>query len=359
MKQKRPVSKRRLPSKSSTSRRSHPSRPVHKRILLHPASVVVLLIFGVVIVGSTIPANADSFLVSAEVPAPQLTQPAVITTPTDGSTLTDSAITVSGTCPDNSYVDLSDNSIFVGVSQCTNQTFSVDVDLVTNLNQLLPQDYNITNSAGPSSTDVNVYYEPQPAPTLPFTSPVTTTPTTTTTTTQTPTASVTAQTPFYVTAPYQYQVYNVNQSVNYTLTIGGGSSPYAVTVQWGDGVVTTYVRNSPGPFVVTHSYSSSGEVNTTKVIQVDVVDSSGKLTHFQLTAIIKPAPKSSLATTTGTTNPIFKFFDNLRKYLWVIWPIYGVTMLTVFSYWLGERKLIINVKSKRRKLRLAHTKHRA
>src|SRR5690348_11337747 len=55
------------------------AQPVHKRVLLHPASVMCLLVAGVFIAGWTLHAAAASYGVTAKVPAPPLTDGAVIT----------------------------------------------------------------------------------------------------------------------------------------------------------------------------------------------------------------------------------------------------------------------------------------
>src|ERR1700744_1757637 len=57
-------------------------------ILLQPITLVVLLATGVLMVGWTYHAMAETLTVTATVPAPALTEPATITFPADGSIFT-------------------------------------------------------------------------------------------------------------------------------------------------------------------------------------------------------------------------------------------------------------------------------
>src|ERR1700722_12781423 len=93
-------------------------RPIHKRVLLHPASVLMLLCAVVLIGGLTYNAAAAT-IISSEVFAPALTTGATIGSPTDGSVFTTQApITVSGACPDESYVEIFVNGAFGGIGLC-------------------------------------------------------------------------------------------------------------------------------------------------------------------------------------------------------------------------------------------------
>jgi hypothetical protein len=145
-------------------------RPLHKHIALHPINILVLLCVGVLLVAFTISALADSYTVGAVVPAPPLTSPAVITYPLHNAQFSVQALTVGGTCPQNSYTNLSNNGVYVGTGMCSsNSTFQVATDLTAGPNQFIAQDYNITNAPGPSSPSVTVTYT---APSSPPTSVV-------------------------------------------------------------------------------------------------------------------------------------------------------------------------------------------
>jgi len=173
---KKPITHSSRPT--STRRSVHASRPLHRRISLHPLSLLGLLSVGVLLATTTLQAMAGTITVTATNPAPPLTEPAIITYPSDGSTFTTGALTVSGTCPDNSYVNLTDNGTFVGTDTCTNLTFQIGVDMSSGTNEFQAQDYNITDAPGPASSPVTVTYTP---PTPPPTSGSTTPPSNTAT----------------------------------------------------------------------------------------------------------------------------------------------------------------------------------
>ena len=105
----------------------------------------------------TYKAVADVTINAARYAQP-LTEGATIIDPVDGTTLSGQApITVSGTCPDSSYVKVYSNGIFKGVSLCnTDQTFQIQVSLFNGSNTLLAQDFNVTDQAGPVTPSILV-----------------------------------------------------------------------------------------------------------------------------------------------------------------------------------------------------------
>lgn len=136
-------------------------RPLHKRFVLHPITLLLLLCVGVLLASVTINSMAASYSVTARLPAPPLNSPAIITYPADGTVLQVQAITVLGTCPQNSYVNLSNNGQFVGTDVCSaNGTFQIGIQLVKGSNQLQAQDFNITDDPGPTSPPVTVTFNP-------------------------------------------------------------------------------------------------------------------------------------------------------------------------------------------------------
>src|SRR5487761_1729260 len=104
------VSKKRARSSAKTMHLKQ--RPLYKRFALHPLHILFLLCVSVLLVAWTFRATADSYQVTASVPAPSLTQGATITSPIDGQTLTSTPVIVSGQCPQNSYIQLTRNGQF-------------------------------------------------------------------------------------------------------------------------------------------------------------------------------------------------------------------------------------------------------
>jgi hypothetical protein len=173
---KTPVSKRAKPLKKVKKAVVKQARPLHKRLLLHPFSVMVMLCVGVILAGSTYQSLAASYGVSATVSAPQITAPAIIDTPSHSEHVTIQQVTVAGTCPAASYIKLYRGSTFSGAATCTAANFQVQTTLVSGANQLQAKVYNITNDEGPSSPPITVYYDETTA--TPPSSPPITVPTT-------------------------------------------------------------------------------------------------------------------------------------------------------------------------------------
>lgn len=154
-------------------------RPLHKQVLLHPFSIMVLLCVGVLIAGSTLRVFAIDYNVTATVPADLPSGPAVITSHTHEQHVSESPVTVSGTCPPSTYVALYRNGAFSGVSMCNGVTFQITTDVSIGANILYPKVFNLTNQEGPGGNSVTIFYDetllpPPGSDDLPIESPPTT-----------------------------------------------------------------------------------------------------------------------------------------------------------------------------------------
>jgi hypothetical protein len=218
------------------------NQPLHKRFALHPVNIFAMLCVGILLATFTLNAFADSITVTAVVPAPPLTQAAVITDPTDGTQTSTQDITITGTCPDNSYINMTDNGIFVGTSTCFSGAFSIALDLYVGTNQLLPQDYNITNSAGPASDPITITYTPSSAPSPGSTGTTSSTQPQSAASAQAPVLPVIARNgPAPIATPVQLEVTQVDLSIPYISqsitpvvsfqpTLTGTAPPYSYVV---------------------------------------------------------------------------------------------------------------------------------
>lgn len=433
-------------------RRVRDNRPIHRTIAFHPINLLFLLCAGVLLCASTFSALADSYSVTGEVLAPIPTAPAVITTPTNNQQLSPQTQTISGTCPTNTYIQVSDNSTLTAIAIC-DQTgaFQVSISLTSGLNVLTAQDFNVTNNPGPSSSAVNAYYYPPNPPSNPSTpssSPASNTITGSQATyvapvtvkvlqvdTDTPYQAsgqpqivsygptftgiappnslvvVTIHTnPYYchtysnpqgywtctfnqtippgqhtvligVKAPsgqminlspfhilvvaaapkpqvqttkftistnYAYKVWQLNKPVSLNLHITGGAAPFAFTVTWGDGTISTYVERSSADFTISHTYTHLNATLGSMPVKIAAVDTKGDFSSLQVDTVLRnPGFVASTASSNGSG-----FLSRVKPWLTVLWPGYIVIVLMVFSFWLGERQetlaLISGKKSSRR-----------
>lgn len=137
----------------------------HHHIALTTLGLAAISLILAILVATRL--HAESYDVTATVPAALPSTPAFITSPTDQEHVTDSPITVSGTCPPNSYVTIYRDGVLSGMASCISNTFSLQVSLVPGANELLAKVYNITNNEGPASPPITVYYDVVTPPTPP------------------------------------------------------------------------------------------------------------------------------------------------------------------------------------------------
>lgn len=411
-------------ARTATSHKRVVRRPIHKRVLLHPFSAFVLLCVGVLVAGSTFPGIAATFDVTATVEAPALTEPAVITSPSDQMRVGASQTAVVGTCPADSYVKLFRNSEFSGSAICNNGNhFTIQTALSLGANELKARVFNLTDNEGPASPAVTIYYDlpvdvesPASPPTTlkvsnlevesyrpgaiqevgsnptvsgfapPF-SDVTITFYSEPSVCKTKANSlgvwsctlsaalppglhhvvVTATTvsgqkltlptfeikvteyvkPFVVTSDYNYQAYRHGQSMEWRLGLSGGTAPYELHIDWGDGSTSRIVRQDDSEFVISHIYDSPDLSDKDYVVLVTAVDARGASTILQLSASVTGA-----ALAVSEKNNIFaSLFASVQRWLWVVWPAYIAVVLMVLSFWIGEREAYQNFMARRRAAR--------
>lgn len=346
-------SARRVAKKGTASRQK--SVLLRRRYILKwPLIVFVLLCILVLLVGWTFQATAASpcdppatFLndppnppythctsnilnVSAKVPAPLPTEPAIITSPADGTHFTTTPITVSGTCPsDSAYVEIYDNGYFRSVAPCSAGTFTLQIDLFPGANQLTPHVFNKTDDEGPIGNSITVYYDVPQQPTAPS-SPATH-----------PSSPNISIAPFELSTDFTYKGYYIGQTVYWTFQATGGNPPYAINVDWGDGNNSIISQKTPGNFVASHRYKTAGNgPKSSFAIKVSGADSDGRQAYLQMFVIVNP---SGLPNFVANNLPSPHINNN---WLLLAWPSYLVLLLMLASFWLGEREEVINLKKR-------------
>jgi hypothetical protein len=336
------------PKRAAIKRRMRRQSPLHKRIILHPLSVMIVLCAGVFITSWTYQVVADYYSLTAKVAAPTLMQPATITSPGDGTVITTSPIDITGTCPTGSYVKLNLNGSFSGAAWCApDNTFIITTDLSAGQNTLAAQDYNVTDDPGPASPDITVTYSLPVTTTAPTTSQP---PTATAKTIQQSTSSTSGtSSPLLLSSDFHYQTYVVGRTYSWTLQASGGVAPYKVLSAWGDGSTSTLMVPHSQAFTISHTYKTTGHF----AVLVKMTDSVGAAKDIQLVAVIKPlaaaAPRSttcSNCTSTADLGGIWGFFKDTGKLLLIAWPPFIVVSLMLVSYWLGERAKIAHLHHK-------------
>ena len=259
------------------------------------------------------PVKADDIQVTATVPAPLPSGPALITYPHDQNRFTSSAITVLGTCPNDTYVDLFRNDIFAGVAWCTSGTFTIPITLLPGANKLQARVFNITNNEGPASVPITVFYDlPPPTSVNPSVQPLSSPPSSF----QTPSLGFSApyMGPFLATSHYAYFTRYPGDNWKWDITIMGGSSPYNMTIDWDDSSTSTFQNLTKGPSI-SHTYTKAGLYH----LLVTITDTAGSKVVLQLLAVVK-APNDLVSQLLP---------NRWQQYTWLIF-LAGAITLTLF-----------------------------
>jgi hypothetical protein len=230
-----------------------------------------------------------------------------ISSPSNGQHFSTTPITVKGTCPSGTLVELFKNDIFAGSTFCDNKTYSIDIDLLYGRNDLIARGYDDLNQSSPTSSITTVYYDASG-----------------------PQASGLAGLDFggaqlLLNTDAVFRGVFPDKEMSVPLTILGGKAPFAINIQWGDSEHSLVSRNSNAVFASTHVYKKPG----TYPISVQATDADGRVAFITVAAIVNGQPDSA-ATAAAAKE---------QTNMWLsLWPLYVATIGIVFSFWLGERR---------------------
>jgi hypothetical protein len=242
-------------------------------------------------------------------PGPAPTTAATITSPTSGQHISTSPVTVKGTCPKGTLVEIYKNDIFAGSVPCSdNGAYSVDIDLLIGSNTLVARVYNDLGEPGPDSKPISVFYDALP-----------------------PSAGALTPLSFggnqlLLNTDAVFRGTFPGQQMNVPVNILGGLPPYALNVQWGDGKNDVVSRNDNLTFNVPHIYAKAG----TYQITLQASDKQGRTAFLMVAAVVNGQPEAA-AVAAGSTKP------PMNKVL-ALWPLYTVSVAIFVSFWLGERR---------------------
>jgi hypothetical protein len=251
--------------------------------------------------------EAGSIGLTGTMPAAPPKTGATIIKPTSGQHFGATPITVSGTCPADTLVEIYKNDIFAGSTPCESKgTFSLEIDLLFGQNTLKARVYDVLNQAGPESNSVTVFYD-----------------------TQFPVAAPSSffdfsGTQLILNTDAAYRGSFPNQVLNIPITVLGGTPPFAINVQWGDSTNDVVLRSDNTTFNLSHTYKKPG---TYKIV-IQGTDSKKLVAYLSVAAIINGTP--DVLASTASKPPANKLF--------ILWPILAVAATLVFSFWMGEQR---------------------
>lgn len=228
---------------------------------------------------------------------------ATISLPRDGAVINGYTTTVSGICPKGLLVKVFKNNVFAGSVQCTNGSFSIQIDLFSGRNEIVVRVYDDLDQAGPDSNMIVV---------------------------NVPAGVVGSPNRISLTSSFAKRGANPGQTLTWPITLSGGEGPYAITVDWGDGKTSDIISQAfAGTFNISHIYDSPGIYN----VVIRATDKSGTIAFLQLVAVANgPASQSSGQTNNDKSNGSV---ITRTKILWQ--PAAIAIPLIALSFWLGRK----------------------
>lgn len=240
-------------------------------------------------------------------------QGATITTPSNGAVFTSVPITVSGLCPKDVLVKIFSNNVFVGSTFCTNGSYSVQVDLFSGQNDLVARVYDALDQSGPDSNTVIVTFND--AQFLAF------------------------ATRIVISSPFAQRGAPPGQELSWPISITGGTGPYAISVDWGDGSPTDLIsQGTAGSLTLKHTYKTAGIY---KVI-IKGTDKNGGTAFLQVVGVATGAGQNNSKAGDGAALV-------RTEVLW--WPALLMVPLIFAAFWVGRRHELFSLRKQLEKSR--------
>ncbi|HEX5797523.1 MAG TPA: hypothetical protein VFX86_03985 [Candidatus Saccharimonadales bacterium] len=253
------------------------------------------------------PPEANSISLSGTFPKDPPKVAATIASPGGGQRFTSSPITIEGTCPKDTIVEIFKNNIFAGSTPCKDGRYSLRVDLLIGRNLIVARVFDVLNQAGPDSNKITVFYDqsgPQGAALVPLNF---------------------SGSQLLLNTDAVYRGVFPEDELDVPISIIGGEAPYAVNVQWGDLDNNIIPRKNNQVFRASHAYDKPG----TYQITIQATDSRSRVAFLTVAAIVNG--QTAATTVSGISK------SSVNKLL-LLWPFYTSAAAIVFSFWLGERR---------------------
>ncbi len=275
--------------------------------LLSSSFVLVAFVCGSLLLNGTAHAATSSGAVglTGTVSSPPPTKGATITFPNNNQNFTTLPVTVTGLCPNDLLVKLFKNNVFAGSVDCTNGSYSIKIDLFSGQNDLVARVYDSLDQPGPDSNSVRVSFTDN---------------------------SQGAGSRVSVTSNYAKRGAFPKETLTWPIIISGGSGPYAMSVDWGDGKSPDISSQPfPGAVDIKHAYDAAGIYN----IVVKVVDREGVVAFLQLVGVGN-GPLSQTGTNESNGGAASQPVSGVKtKIVWQ--PAVAIFPFILSTFWLGKR----------------------
>ncbi|MBP9852898.1 MAG: hypothetical protein QG629_605 [Patescibacteria group bacterium] len=260
---------------------------------------------------STNPEQGGTTGLQGTIPSAPPKTAATIAVPGSGQTFTSIPVTVSGLCSGDVVVKVFSNNIFVGSAQCQNGSYRLQIDLFGGQNSLVARVYDALDQAGPDSNTVLATF--QDGQFAAFGQRVS------------------------LTSTLAKNGALVGKQLSWPIVLSGGSGPYALSIDWGDGTSTDLKSISfAGPLNLTHAYKKAGIFRVT----VKATDATGAAAFLQLVgvgmgSVSQVSDGQSTSVAGGGKNAGQGGGEVQRIYIW--WPVLLLVPFIFATFWIGRR----------------------
>jgi hypothetical protein len=248
--------------------------------------------------------------IQGTIPSPPPKTAATIASPSSGRTFQSTPIDVNGLCTTGLLVKLFSNNIFVGAVQCEKGSYSIKIDLFGGENTLIARVYDSLDQAGPDSNSVTVTF--QDATFAAFAARMS------------------------LTSNYAKKGADVGAQLTWPIVISGGTAPYALSVDWGDGSATDLRSVSfAGTYDLTHTYKTAGIY----AVIVKGTDKAGSTAFLQLVGVGNG--EVTQGSSSGSSNGGSNSSDKTYIYIW--WPVVLLIPFAIVAFWVGRRFEVVAI----------------
>lgn len=266
--------------------------------------------------------ESGDIIINSQVVGPPPSTPPTIDSPIDGTTFDHKQIEVKGSCVADLIVKVYRNNIFAGSALCnSNGTYGLFIDLYDGRNDLIARQYDAANQSSPDSNTVTVYYTIK-EPTLPGEGqPQGQDGTIPSPSNQLPNGGAAGQSSevaqFQLIIDYDYTLQSIfpNKPFRLPVKFAGGTAPYAINIDWGDGSNSVFSKDAAMLFNTDHTYKTPGYYT----VKIKVSDKNGEEASLQFVLIVNGSTTSTFTAAT---------FNAYRYWWW-----WAATFALLISSW--------------------------
>ncbi|MGB4768742.1 MAG: hypothetical protein WBP22_05820 [Candidatus Saccharimonas sp.] len=255
----------------------HTGKKITHKHTSYRGLLLLVAIFGIALFLIHQSVQASEIITSAKVAAPTPSTPAVITSPTDGETVSSESVLIEGNCAyvaPTSIVELYIDDQFAGSTTCSSGgTFSTTLILAPGAHQVLLRTVNVTDDYGPDSALFSLTIEARDEPSTPSIPPRSHENTA-------PQAPQIPQNGVRIYSQPTYLLFGPDKDAEWAGYFEGGKPPYKVAIDWGDGTASNYTAPATVPQSFRHTYTKYQPFFVT----ITVTDSEGMQASMQLAA---------------------------------------------------------------------------